>query len=230
MPVWVRVLLTQNKNVGAMIEQLDTDNSFALNRRQLIGGLAAFAGLSIIPAPLLAAPPKKIKIGPSIKIKNGSKPSSKSASKSKNVRFLAFDNLHTGEKTKLVYWEKGRYVKGALAEINRVLRDHRTNEVARIDKALLDQLFILHNKLGSRAPFEVISAYRSPKTNAMLREHSGGVAQKSMHVQGKAIDIRLPDKDLVYIRNAALAMNVGGVGYYPDSKFVHVDSGKVRNW
>lgn len=212
-----------------MIEQhieQDKDNSFALNRRQLIGGLVGVAGLSIIPAPLLAAPPKKIKIGPSITIKNGTK----AASKAKAVRFLAFDNLHTGEKTKLVYWEKGRYVKGALSEINHVLRDHRTNEVTRIDKTLLDQLFILHNKLGSRTPFQVVSAYRSPKTNAMLREHSGGVAQKSMHVQGKAIDIRLQDKDVLYIRNAALAMNAGGVGYYPESQFVHVDTGKVRKW
>jgi uncharacterized protein YcbK (DUF882 family) len=212
--------------IEQQIKQLDIDNAFALSRRKLIGGLAAVAGLSIIPAPLLAAPPKKIKIGPSIIIKKGTK----ATSKAKSVRFLAFDNLHTGEKTKLVYWEKGRYVKGALSEINHVLRDHRTNEAARIDKALLDQLFILHTKLGSHKPFQVISAYRSPKTNAMLREHSGGVAQKSMHVQGRAIDIRLQDKDVLYIRNAALAMNAGGVGYYPDSKFVHIDTGKVRKW
>lgn len=209
-----------------MIEQEDKDTSFALSRRQLIGGLAAVAGLSLVPAPLLAAPAKKIKIGPSIVIKNGHK----AASKAKQVRFLAFDNLHTGEKTKLVYWEKGRYVKGALREINHILRDHRTNEVARMDKDLLDHLFILHNKLGSRTPFEVISGYRSPKTNAMLHEHSNGVAVKSMHIQGKAIDIRLKDKDVLHIRNAALAMNAGGVGYYPEAQFVHVDTGKIRHW
>lgn len=209
-----------------MNKQQDTDNSFALSRRQLIGGLAAVAGMSLVPAPLLAAPPKKIKIGPSIVIKNGHKP----ASRAKPVRFLAFDNLHTGEKTKLVYWEKGRYVKGALLEINHILRDYRTGEVTRIDKNLLDQLFILHNRLGSSKPFEVISGYRSPKTNAMLHEHSRGVAVKSMHIQGKAIDIRLEDKDVLHIRNAALAMNAGGVGYYPEAQFVHVDSGKIRHW
>ncbi len=190
-----------------------TENSPIISRRYFIGGLAAVAGLSVIPKPLLAAIPKQ-HIGPLIK----------------PARFLAFDNLHTGETTKLIYWEKGRYIKGALSEINYILRDHRTNDVARIDTALLDQLFILHNKLGSRAPFQVISGYRSPKSNAMMHEHSKGVAKKSMHVQGKAIDIRLQDAQLINVRNAALAMNCGGVGYYPESQFVHVDTGKVRHW
>lgn len=190
-----------------------TENSPIISRRHFIGGLAAVAGLSVIPKPLLAAIPKQ-RVGPLIK----------------PARFLAFDNLHTGETTKLVYWEKGRYIKGALSEINYILRDHRTNDVARIDPVLLDQLFILHNKLGSRAPFQVISGYRSPKSNAMLHEHSNGVAKKSMHVQGKAIDIRLQDAQLINVRNAALAMNCGGVGYYPESQFVHVDTGRVRHW
>lgn len=193
--------------------QDNTENSPALSRRQFVGGLAAFAGLSVIPTQLLAAIPKA-----SVGIIK------------KPARFLAFDNLHTGETTKLIYWEKGRYIKGALSEINYILRDHRTNEVARIDKALLDQLFILHNKLGSRAAFQVISGYRSPKSNAKMHEHSKGVAKKSMHVEGRAIDIRLQDADLLHVRNAALAMNAGGVGYYPQSQFVHVDTGKVRHW
>jgi uncharacterized protein YcbK (DUF882 family) len=194
-------------------KQQKTSDSMIISRRQFAGGLAAVAGLSFIPKPVLAAIPKE-NVRPLIK----------------PARFLAFNNLHTGETTKLIYWEKGRYIKGALSEINYILRDHRTNDVARIDTALLDQLFILHNKLGSRTPFQVISGYRSPKSNAMLHEHSNGVAKKSMHVQGKAIDIRLQDAELINVRNAALAMNCGGVGYYPESQFVHVDTGKVRHW
>ncbi len=196
-----------------MQQQDEAEKLSVISRRQFACGLAAFAGLSIIPQPLLASIPK-----------------STAGIIKKPARFLAFDNLHTGETTKLTYWEKGRYIKGALAEINYILRDHRTNEVARIDKELLDQLFVLHKKLGSRAPFQVISGYRSPKSNAKMHEHSKGVAKKSMHVEGKAIDIRLQDKDLIYIRNAALSLNAGGVGYYPQSQFVHVDTGRVRHW
>jgi uncharacterized protein YcbK (DUF882 family) len=194
-------------------KQPQIQDSMNVSRRQFAGALAAVAGLSFIPKPVLAAIPKQ-NSGPLIK----------------PARFLAFNNLHTGETTKLVYWEKGRYIKGALAEINHILRDHRTNDVARIDTALLDQLFVLHTKLGSRTPFQVISGYRSPKSNSMLHNHSNGVAKKSMHVQGKAIDIRLQDAHLINVRNAALAMNCGGVGYYPESQFVHIDTGRVRHW
>ncbi len=184
-----------------------------ISRRKFIGGLAAVAGLSIMPTSSFASIPKP-----------------KAGVLAKPARFLAFDNLHTGETTKLIYWEKGRYIKGALREINHILRDHRTNEVSRIDPTLLDVLFVLHNKLGSRSAFQVISGYRSPKSNAMLHEHSGGVAKRSMHVEGKAIDIRLQDARLINVRNAALAMNSGGVGYYPESQFVHIDTGRVRRW
>ncbi len=189
------------------------DKTIDLNRRQFALGLVAVAGLSVIPERVLAAIPKE-HVGALVK------PS----------RYLAFDNLHTGETTKLIYWEKGRYIKGALNEINHILRDHRTGDVARIDTALLDKLFILHNRLGSRDAFQVISGYRSPKSNAMMHAHSNGVAKNSMHTKGKAIDIRLGDASLIDIRNAALAMNNGGVGYYPDSQFVHIDTGKVRHW
>jgi uncharacterized protein YcbK (DUF882 family) len=197
-----------------MIKKQDgRENQLLLSRRNFIGGMAALAGLSVIPKPVLAAIPK-----------------ARTGALAKPARFLAFNNLHTGEATKLVYWEKGRYIKGALSEINHVLRDHRTGDVARIDPALLDQLFVLHNKLESRTPFQVISGYRSPKSNAMLREHSKGVARHSMHTEGRAIDIRLQDARLINVRNAALAMNAGGVGYYPESQFVHVDTGRVRHW
>lgn len=184
-----------------------------LSRRRFIEGAAVVAGLSLISQPALASIPKP-----------------KYGALAKPARFLAFDNLHTGETTKLVYWEKGRYIKGALREINHILRDHRTDEVARIDTKLLDLLFVLHRKLGSRSAFQVISGYRSPRSNAMLHERSGGVAKKSMHMEGKAIDIRLQDARLLNVRNAALAMSSGGVGYYPESQFVHVDTGRVRHW
>ena len=184
-----------------------------LSRRKFAGGLLAVAALSVIPHELLAAIPKK-----------------HIAVLKKPIRTLAFNNLHTGESTKLVYWEKGHYVKGALKEVNYILRDHRSGDVARIDKELLDKLFLLHNRLGSKEPYQVISGYRSPKTNALMHANSDGVAKHSMHTEGKAIDIRLEDAQLMNIRNAALAMNSGGVGYYPESQFVHIDTGKIRHW
>lgn len=190
------------------------DNLQLLSRRKFIGGVAALVGAATLPNSAFASVPRKMV----------------TLSKPKPARALAFESLHTGEKIKLTYWEKGNYVKGALAEINHILRDHRTGDVARIDIDLLDQLHILHQKVESRSPFLVISGYRSPKTNAMLHEASSGVAKKSMHTKGRAIDIRLEGADLANLHRAALAMNAGGVGYYPSSQFVHVDTGAVRHW
>jgi len=143
---------------------------------------------------------------------------------------LAFQHLHTGDKLKLTYFEKGRYVKSALKEINVLLRDFRTGDIHPIDPALLDQLHDLKLMLGTHRPFDIISGYRSPTTNAMLHGHSNGVANNSLHMQGRAIDIRIEKFDIRHIRNAALAMHRGGVGYYPDSDFVHLDTGKFRTW
>lgn len=147
-----------------------------------------------------------------------------------NQRKLAFDNLHTGETLKTVYWEGGDYVPGALGEINHILRDFRTNDVHPIDAKLLDLLNTLHQKLGSKVPFSVISGYRSPKTNATLAEASNGVAKHSLHMEGQAIDIHLEDVALKDLHRGALALKRGGVGYYPASDFVHVDVGRVRTW
>jgi uncharacterized protein YcbK (DUF882 family) len=145
-------------------------------------------------------------------------------------RMLAFDNLHTGEKLKTVYWEGGRYLPEAMRHINWLLRDFRTDQIHPIDPRLLDLLANLHVRLDSREPFEVISGYRSPETNAMLASFSDGVAQNSLHMQGMAIDIRVPGRHLRYVRAAALSLRAGGVGYYPHSDFVHVDTGRVRTW
>jgi uncharacterized protein YcbK (DUF882 family) len=146
------------------------------------------------------------------------------------ARSLQFYNTHTAESLKTVYWENGSYIPEALGSINHILRDFRTNTVKPIDPRLLDLLASLHNRLDSNTPFEIISGYRSPQTNAALHARSSGVASHSMHIEGKAIDIRLTDKPLAMLHNAALAMNAGGVGYYPGSDFVHVDTGRVRHW
>ncbi|MGY6274672.1 YcbK family protein [Methylomonas sp. MgM2] len=143
---------------------------------------------------------------------------------------LAFENTHTGDKLKLTYFEKGRYVKSALQEINFLLRDFRTGDVFPIDTALLDQLHELKLMLHINRPFHIISGYRSPQTNAELRSHSSGVANNSLHMQGRAIDIRLEGYDIRHIRDAALSLRRGGVGYYPKSDFVHLDTGKFRTW
>ena len=148
----------------------------------------------------------------------------------KAVRKLSLYNLHTSEKCTVVYKDCGQCVPDALAEVNHVLRDWRNDEVHPIDTRLLDLLADLHVQLGTNDPFNVISGYRSPQTNAMLHERSAGVASKSLHMQGMAIDIRLPDVQLRRVRDTALAMGRGGVGYYESSNFVHVDVGRVRRW
>ena len=145
-------------------------------------------------------------------------------------RTLKFDVLRTGERVVATYWRNGVYDKGALKDIDHVLRDARTGDVAPMDPNLLDLLVELHRRAGSRKAFQVISGYRSPKTNALLASASGGVAKRSLHMDAKAIDIRLHDGALSDLRQAALGMKAGGVGYYKKSDFVHVDTGRVRQW
>ena len=145
-------------------------------------------------------------------------------------RQVSLHNLHTGESLNAVYWEQGRYVPDALTEVNKVLRDFRTGDVHPIDPQLLDLLDKLSVKTEAKAPFQVISGYRSPHTNALLHERSHGVATHSLHMKGMAIDIRHPDLDLASLHQAALELKGGGVGYYPSSDFVHVDVGPIRRW
>ena len=147
-----------------------------------------------------------------------------------SARALSFDNLHTGEKLNTVYWEHGQYIPDGLDKINYILRDFRRNEIKPIDPRLLDLLVALRSRLGTEAPYEVISGYRSPVTNAMLHARSEGVALHSMHVEGRAIDINVPGRSLRILHLAALSLRGGGVGYYPRSNFVHVDTGRVRQW
>lgn len=145
-------------------------------------------------------------------------------------RSLAFYNLHTGESLKTVYWQAGDYLSPSLGEINRVLRDHRTDEKHDIDPRLLDLLCDLRLRLDTKEPLQIISGYRSPKTNALLHSTSSGVAEHSLHMDGKAVDIRIPGRTLSLLRKTALSMKGGGVGYYPASDFVHMDTGRVRSW
>ena len=145
-------------------------------------------------------------------------------------RFLAFFNTHTFERLASLYWSAGEYKPTALERINHILRDFRTGESKSIDTGLLDLLYALRLKLKTEQPFHVISGYRSPATNTALREKGRGVAKNSLHMLGKAIDIRLPGIPLPDLRKAALDLKAGGVGYYSKSDFVHVDVGRVRCW
>lgn len=146
------------------------------------------------------------------------------------VRKVSLYNLHTLESAEIVYKEKGQIIPDALAQVNMVLRDYRNNEIKQMDVALLDLLDELSRKLEINVPFNVISGYRSPQTNAMLHERSSGVAKRSLHMEGKAIDIRVPNVALTHLRNVAKEMGRGGVGFYASDNFVHVDTGRVRYW
>lgn len=154
------------------------------------------------------------------------------ASSAGSSRRLSFSHTHTGEKLSVVYKIGDHYVAEGLHKLNRLLRDHRTGEIHPIDPALFDQLWLTRNNLKSDAPFQIISGYRSERTNTMLRGKSAstGVAKKSLHMTGQAIDIRLADVKLPNLRAAALELQSGGVGYYPSSNFVHLDTGRVRSW
>lgn len=145
-------------------------------------------------------------------------------------RVLRFYNLHTGESINATYWADGDYVPEQLAAIDHLLRDHRTDQITTMDRELYDLLFALQQEIGRAGTYHVISGYRSARTNAMLRKASSGVAKHSLHVRGKAIDIRLPGTRLKHLRQAALHLHAGGVGYYPDSNFIHVDTGRPRFW
>ena len=144
-------------------------------------------------------------------------------------RSITLKNIHTDEALEAVYWENGQYVPDALEAVNKVLRDFRTGDVHPIEPGLLDLITDLRARVGSSSPFHVISGYRSPQTNAMLREQSAEVAQHSLHMDGKAIDIVLEDVDTDRLHLAALSLARGGVGYYP-GRFVHIDVGPVRHW
>ena len=145
-------------------------------------------------------------------------------------RSLSLYNPHTKDSFDGVYWRKSNYVPDALNSINHVLRDFRTQDIKQIDTHLLDLLSAISKKLKPKKPFHVISGYRSPKTNARLRKRGHGAAKNSFHIQGKAVDIRLPGHRTSVLRRTAYKLKRGGVGYYPRRGFVHIDVGPIRYW
>jgi uncharacterized protein YcbK (DUF882 family) len=181
----------------------------ATTRRRFLCDAAAVAGLLLVPCAGGAAP--------------------RARGSAARARELAFENLHTGERLEVAYCERGEYVPEALAHLDRLLRDHRTGEVHPIDPALFD---LLHDVRAATAggAFEVISGFRSAATNQMLRAQGGGIAEKSLHLVGKAIDVRLRGVETARLRRAALRLARGGVGFYPGPDFVHLDTGRVRYW
>ena len=185
-----------------------------VNRRAFLGLGAVAAATALSPMKAFSAPaPAAVKKAP--------------------VRTLSFFNTHTGERLKATYCCDGKYEPEALKQLNHILRDFRANEIKPIDPGLFDMLHELSGTLETDQPFHIISGYRSPNTNTLLRQRGGGhtgVASKSLHMVGKAIDIRVPGVKLDHLRAAASSLKIGGVGYYPASNFVHVDTGRVRYW
>lgn len=145
-------------------------------------------------------------------------------------RTLSFHHTHTGKNLSVIYYDNESYLEPELQKINQFLSDFRTGDIHPIDTRLLDALYLLQQKTGVTNHYEIISAYRSPKTNANLRNKSKGVAKRSLHMQGKAIDIRLTGISTKTLRDNAIALKIGGVGYYRRSDFIHLDTGRVRYW
>jgi len=146
-------------------------------------------------------------------------------------RSLSFHNANTGETVRQVYWTpREGYIRQSIKEISWALRDHHNNQVKRFDSNVLDQLYALQLQLGLRSPLHIISAYRSPTTNRRLAKRSRRVARKSYHMQAMALDVRLPGGRVSDLYKAARSLGAGGVGYYPRSNFIHIDSGPVRYW
>ena len=145
-------------------------------------------------------------------------------------RTLRLYNTHTGESLRSVFWADGNFVPDAMNDINKLLRDHRNNQIAPIDPKLLLLLDQVSSQVGSGNVLHIISGYRSAESNQLLADTTSGVATHSMHLEGKAIDVRIPGRDLASLHKAALRAGGGGVGYYPDSQFVHLDTGRLRRW
>ena len=146
------------------------------------------------------------------------------------TRDLSLFNTHTNENLAVSYCRNGSYCSKGLAQINQIMRDHRSGDVRAINTKLLDILCTLAHRLNQPGPFHIISGYRSQATNALLRKRSRGVARRSFHTQGMAIDIRIPSLQTRLLHTEALKLNAGGVGYYPESDFIHLDCGPVRSW
>lgn len=181
----------------------------ATTRRALLGGLVSLSALAAAPA-LASAPAVLRGAG--------------------QFRKVSFVNNRTGEWLNTVYWTDGHYIPEALEALNHVLRDWREDEACRMDPRVIDILAATGRLLECNEPFEIVSGYRTPKTNAMLRGRSRGVAKNSYHIKGMAVDVALKSRTVAQISRAGLKLNAGGVGRYSRSDFVHLDCGPVRDW
>jgi uncharacterized protein YcbK (DUF882 family) len=178
-------------------------HSSLLTRRGLLGGAVAAASIAFVTStPALSFAPRSVSLY----------------------------NTHTGEWVRTVYWADGHYIREAVRDINWLLRDHHSGEVCPMNAGVLDLLQMLRVQLECQDPFLVVSGYRSPATNAWMHAHKSGVASKSFHIKGMAIDLRCEGRLLSQVRRAAVSLCAGGVGYYPNSNFVHVDCGPIRYW
>lgn len=147
-----------------------------------------------------------------------------------DIRRLRMSNARTGEVIDLIYWVEGKYIKDALKEVNFFMRDWRQNKAAAIDTRTLDIMSAAHRMMDTDEPYMLLSGYRTPETNAYLRQRSGGVARNSLHLRGQAADLRLKSRSVNQMYNVAASFHAGGVGRYPGSNFVHMDCGTVRTW
>ena len=185
----------------------------SMTRRGLLGIAAAVATLALTPAALAAPLPQR-----------------KPLRAARVVRSIHLYNVHTGERVQGPYFENGKYNQQVIRQITKLMRDHRNNELHRIDPALVDLMHGIQARVGARKPLEIVSGYRSPETNEMLRLAGYGVAEHSFHMQGKAVDIRVPGVRVSQLSNLAKAMGRGGVGTYGGANFLHIDTGPVRRW
>ena len=210
-----------------------TDPKTVLTRR----GFLLFAGVAAASTLLPTAPSWAATQG--TKLPPPPRPAPRSATsaagpavgtRAAGTRSLRIQVVNTGERWEGVYWRDGAYVPEATRRLDALLRDFRAGKVAQMDPKLYDQLWELHQRLGSSEPWKVISAYRSPQTNAAARRTHRGVARNSFHIQAKALDVDLTDRSVRAIRQAAIGLQAGGVGQYPRSDFVHIDTGPVRSW
>ena len=177
--------------------------SFLLSRRRLLGAALAVTTIGLVePAPAVSYAPRSISLY----------------------------NTHTGEWLRTVYWADGHYIREAVRDINWILRDHHTDEMHPMDAGVLDVLGMMRDRLDTSDPFLVVSGYRSPTTNMNMYLHGDGVARHSYHTKGMAVDLRSEQRSLTQVRDAAMSLQCGGVGYYPRSGFVHVDCGPIRRW
>jgi len=147
-----------------------------------------------------------------------------------DIRRIRMYSGRTGESIDTIYWVDGKYIKDAIKEINYFTRDWRTDQVKAMDTRNYDIITAAHNLMDTNEPYLLLSGYRSPKTNAMLRARSRGVAKNSLHIKGKAADLRLKSRSVGQIFGAARRCGAGGVGKYSSSNFVHMDCGAVRSW